>query len=105
MVGADHERAAPRRRGEQAVECRAGPVVQAGRRLVEDDDVGLARQRRRQGDALALAVGEGGERAVEWRGEGGGDVLAGVRLPAHPCELAQPAAPVIPATAVKPSGA
>ena len=93
VVGADDQRAAPRRRGEQAVERRAGRVVQAGRRLVEDDDVGLARQRRREGDALALAVGERGERALERRGEGGGDVLAGVRLPAHPRQLAQPAAP------------
>jgi hypothetical protein len=93
VVGVDHERAASRRRGEQTVERRAGVVVEPGRRLVEDDDVGLARQRRREGHALALAVGEGGEGALERRGEGGGDVLTGVRLSPHPRQLAQPAAP------------
>ena len=93
MVGVDHERAASRRRGEQTVERRAGVVVEPGRRLVEDDDVGLARQRRREGHALALAVGEGGEGALERRGEGGGDVLTGVRLSPHPRQLPQPAAP------------
>jgi hypothetical protein len=31
-------------------------------------------------------------RALERRGEGGGGVLAGVCLPAHPCQLAQPSA-------------
>ena len=93
MVGVDHERAAPRGRGEQAVERRAGALVEAGCRLVEDDQVGLAGKRRRQGHALALAVREGGERALERCGQRGGDVLAGVGLPPHPRELAQPAAP------------
>jgi hypothetical protein len=38
VVGVDHERAAPRRRGEQTVKGGAGVVVEPGGRLVEDDE-------------------------------------------------------------------
>jgi hypothetical protein len=93
VVGTHHELAAPGGRGQQPVERGAGAVVEAAGRLVEDHDVGLADQRRRERHALALAVRQGVERPIEWGVEGARHVLAGVCLAADPRELAQPRAP------------
>ena len=93
VVGAHDQRAAPRGARQQPVERGAGGVVEPAGGLVEDDDVGLARQRRREGHALALAVRQGAQRALQRRVERGGDLLAGVCVTTDPGQLTQPAVP------------
>ena len=70
-----------------------GGLVQAGGRLVEDHHVGLARQRRSERDALALAVGERAQGPLQRRVERRGDLLAGDGVAADARQLAHPGVP------------
>ena len=55
--------------GDVAVEFAAGMGIEAGRRLVEKDDLGIVDERQRQGEPLLLPAGQRIERRVRLLGE------------------------------------
>ena len=71
VVGDEHRGRVRRREGRRQLAGRRGgrARVERGERLVEEDQLRLARERPRQRDALALAAGEPARRGVgELRG-------------------------------------